>query len=157
MSISIYTDGSAPVNVAGRDNPAGWAFVVVSGVTGENHDGGTLVTEMNGRVITDRKHPLWIGADVGSNNTAELSAIYHALEYIRNNDLDDVILYTDSMYAMNLIFGTWKASTNHKLVSKSKELAMKLEGKVIGEHVRAHQNLLWNERADELAKAGAEL
>jgi ribonuclease HI len=126
MSISIYTDGSAPTNVAGRDNPAGWAYVVVSGVT-------------------------------GSNNTAELSAIYHALEYIRDNNLDDVIIYTDSMYAMNLIFGSWKPSSNQSLVRPAKELALKLHGKVIAEHVRAHQDLFWNERADQLAKQGAEL
>lgn len=157
MSISIYTDGSAPTNVAGRNNPAGWAYVVVSGVTGANHDGGELVTEKNGKVITNRNHPMWIGADVGSNNTAELSAIYHALEYIRDNSLDDVIIYTDSMYAMNLIFGSWKPSSNQSLVGTAKDLALKLHGKVIAEHVRAHQNLFWNERADQLAKQGAEL
>ena len=54
-------------------------------------------------MITDPRHPLWIGAEVGSNNTAELSAMYHALDYISTMSLEDVTIYTDSMYAMNLV------------------------------------------------------
>lgn len=157
MSISIYTDGSAPNNHEGGGNPAGWGYVVVSGVTGKNHDGGELVEEQYGRVITDRNHPMWIGAEIGTNNTAELCAIYHALEYIKDNDLTGAIIYTDSTYAMNLTFGTWKAGANRGLVRKVKGLATELHGRVIAEHVRAHQDLLWNERADELANKGARL
>lgn len=153
--INIYTDGSAPTNVAGVNNRAGWAFVVVKGDTGPQHNEGEKTYESNGRVITDPHHPLWIGAEVGSNNTAELSAMYHALDYIRTMSLEDVTIYTDSMYAMNLVFGTWKPSTNHRLVNSAKELAERLKGKVTCIHVRAHMDLLWNETADELAKQGA--
>ena len=71
MSVTIYTDGSAVNNVASPDTPAGWGLVVVEGDVGSNHDGGQVLLEDFGPVVTDRTKPEFIGADVGSNNTAE--------------------------------------------------------------------------------------
>jgi len=155
--INIYTDGSAPTNVAGVNNRVGWAFVVVKGDTGPQHNEGEKIYESNGRVITDPHHPLWLGAEVGSNNTAELSAICHALAYIITMKLENVTIYTDSMYAMSMVTGKWKPSTNHRLVNSAKELVDRLGDKVNFVHVRAHMDLLWNETADRLAKQGVML
>ena len=116
MEYTIYTDGSAfgmnDGDGATEDTPAGWGFVVIQGPTGLNHDGGEEYHSAYGRVITNGGHPLYIGAEIGSNNTGELSAIYHALEWIKSSDATSVTIYSDSNYALNMVFGNWRPSTN---------------------------------------------
>jgi len=96
MEYTIYTDGSAHGHLDGdgatKSTPAGWGFVVIQGPTGLNHDNGEEYHLDYGRVITDAGHPLYIGAEIGSNNTAELSAIYHALEWIKSSNATSVAI-----------------------------------------------------------------
>jgi ribonuclease HI len=156
MSLKIYTDGSAIGNVnVTKDTPAGWGFVVVYG--GDSHDSGENITEKFGRVVTDRNHPLFYGAEVGSNNTGELTAIYEALEWCLEKKPSEVTVYSDSQYALNVVFGSWTASKNKLLVSNCKALATKVsvQTKVNYEHIKAHAGHKWNERADELAYEAA--
>jgi len=156
MSLKIYTDGSAIGNVnVTKDTPAGWGFVVVYG--GNSHDTGENTAENFGRVVTDRSHPLFYGAEVGSNNTGELTAIYEALEWCLVNKPSEVTVYSDSQYAMNVIFGSWTAAKNKLLVSNCRALAAKVAvlTTVSYEHVKAHAGHKWNERADELASLGS--
>ena len=160
MKYTIYTDGSAfgmnDGDGATKDTPAGWGFVVVEGPTGQNHDEGTVVTEQSGRVITDSNHPLWIGADIGSNNTGELSAIYYALEWAKEN-ATKVTIYSDSNYALNMTFGNWKPSTNKGMIQVIRIVAAQVANIVTIEHshIRAHSGFKWNEVADRLADQGA--
>ena len=160
MEYTIYTDGSAfgmnDGKGATKDTPAGWGFVVVEGPTGQNHDEGTVVAEQSGRVITDSNHPLWIGADIGSNNTGELSAIYYALEWAKEN-ATKVTIYSDSNYALNMTFGNWKPSTNKGMIEKIRLFAAQVANIVTIEHshIRAHSGFKWNEVADRLADRGA--
>lgn len=156
MSVTIYTDGSAVNNVASPDTPAGWGLVVVEGDVGSNHDGGQVTYEDFGPVVTDRTKPEFIGADVGSNNTAELSAIYFALRFAKG--MGDVTIYTDSQYAMNIVFGNWSANKNLGLVKKCRQLKDELDMggiTITAKHIRAHRGFRWNERADKLAYAAA--
>lgn len=158
MSIRIYTDGSAVKNVASPNTPAGWGFVVIEGSVGEQHDGGTFLAEAYGKVQTKNTHPEFIGADVGSNNTAELSAIYFALKYIEEHGFGEVFIYSDSQYALGVVFGNWSASKNIQLVANCRRLydLLELRGILIHhEHIRAHSGFRWNERADKLAYAAA--
>ena len=160
MEYTIYTDGSAfgmnDGKGATKDTPAGWGFVVVEGPTGQNHDKGTVVAEQSGRVITDSNHPLWIGADIGSNNTGELSAIYYALEWAKEN-ATKVTIYSDSNYALNMTFGNWKPSTNKGMIQVIRIVAAQVANVVTIEHshIRAHSGFKWNEVADRLADKGA--
>jgi len=180
MEYTIYTDGSAfgmnDGKGATKETPAGWGLVVVKGPngTGPNHDEGTVVEEQSGRVITDSNHPLWIGAEIGSNNTGELSAIYYALEWaLHNNRLTTtevtmtnksaskyegkVTIYSDSNYALNMVFGNWKPSTNKKLIQEIRSFADYVSRFITIEHshIRAHSGFKWNEVADRLADKGA--
>jgi len=160
MEYTIYTDGSAfgmnDGKGATKDTPAGWGFVVVEGPTGPNHNEGTVVEEQSGRVITDSNHPLWIGADIGSNNTGELSAIYYALEWAKEN-ATKVTIYSDSNYALNMTFGNWKPSTNKEMIQAIRTIAAQVANVVTIEHshIRAHSGFKWNEVADRLADKGA--
>ena len=70
---AIYTDGSGSQGRCSADTQAGWGFVVVDQQTGEHEHSA------NGPVETDSRSIHYIGANVGSNNTAELSAIVEAL------------------------------------------------------------------------------
>tara|TARA_B100001564_G_C20669731_1_gene685585 strand:+ start:1861 stop:2430 length:570 start_codon:yes stop_codon:yes gene_type:complete len=91
-----------------------------------------------------------------TNNTTELAAIYYALQIIitRGNQYDNCIIYGDSQYAGNLVFGNWKAKQNKELVAKVKALA-KTVPNVTWEYVKAHDGNVYNEYADYLAKSGA--
>jgi len=159
MSVTtIYTDGSAVNNVASPDTPAGWGFVLVEGDVGKNHDEGFPEYEDFGPVVTDQTKPEYIGADVGSNNTAELSAIYFAMRFVASGDYSDVTIYTDSQYAMNIVFGNWSANKNLGLVKKCRQLKDELDMAgitITAKHIRAHRGFRWNERADKLAYAAA--
>ena len=90
-----------------------------------------------------------------TNNTTELAAIYYALLIItRGDQYDNCIIYGDSQYAGNLVFGNWKAKKNKELVAKVKALA-KTVPNVTWEYVKAHDGNVYNEYADYLAKSGA--
>ena len=53
--------------------PAGWGFVLV--------DGDFPKHEARGPVQTDTRSAYYLGAQVGSNNTGELSALMEAMLY----------------------------------------------------------------------------
>ena len=71
--LTLYVDGSCDGNQnVDAETPAGWGFVVIVGDSGLGRGSGDLVTEKNGPVVTSPSEPEFIGAEVGSNNTAEL-------------------------------------------------------------------------------------
>jgi ribonuclease HI len=154
-AVHIYVDGSCEDNRnVTKSTSAGWGYCVIVGDSGRGRGQGELVEEKSGRVITNDSDIEFLGAEVGSNNTAELSAIAHALRWvIVNSDLDNVQIRTDSTYAGNVTSGNWKAKANKVLVKRVQGL---WEGalevcNVEWEHVRAHRGHRWNERADHLA------
>jgi len=154
-SVHIYVDGSCEDNRnVTPATSAGWGYCVIVGDSGRGKGQGNLVEEKSGRVITNEGDVDFLGAEVGSNNTAELSAIAHALRWvIVNSDLETVLIKTDSTYAGNVTSGAWKAKANMDLVKRVRGL---WEGAhemcdIGWEHVRAHRGHRWNERADHLA------
>ena len=161
MEYTIYTDGSAfgmnDGDGATKDTPAGWGFVVIQGPTGLNHDDGEIYFSAHGRVYTDSGHPLWIGADIGSNNTGELSAVYYALEWALNNEASKVTIYSDSNYALNMAFGNWRPGTNKEMIDTIRAFSAMVQKTLTVEHahIRAHSGFKWNEVADRLADQGA--
>ena len=113
-----------------------------------------MVEEFAGHVITQSDQPNYIGAEVGSNNTAELTAIGEALRWLlTEGGGDEAIIRADSQYAGNLASGAWKAKANRALVAHVQELwtAVSSLRPLSWEHVRAHRGHRWNERADHLA------
>ena len=157
----LYVDGSAIGNRnVDADTPAGWAVVCIQTKIGDDsHSSGKLQTELSGRVITDEGTAQFIGAEVGSNNTGELSAIYHALKHIEfgdqfNPEGTNYVIYGDSLYAGKMAQGEWFAKENKALVKRVHNLWTRLKMAGINfswSHVKAHSGHLWNERADHLA------
>ena len=72
---------------------------------------------------------------------------------------EEVLLLADSRLALNTTDGTWSARKNKALVASSKAAlnALRRRGVVVRlQHVRAHEGHAMNERADRLAKRGAQ-
>lgn len=82
--IGVFTDGACKgnQNVATTSCPSGWGVAIVEGCTGVPPVGGDLVRELYGPVCLDSKSPSFIGAEVGSNNTGELSAMCEAFRWL---------------------------------------------------------------------------
>jgi len=161
----LYVDGSAIGNQnVTADTPAGWGVVCVKMGVGDNsHSSGKVQTELSGRVITDADSSQFIGAEVGSNNTAEVSALFKALEHIelghQTNPTDTIYtIYGDSMYAGKMAMGEWKPKENKEMIKRltKKWDSLKMQGiNFTWNHVRAHSGHLWNERVDHLALKAA--
>ncbi|MEK9730759.1 MAG: hypothetical protein VW230_03255, partial [Candidatus Poseidoniales archaeon] len=80
---SLYVDGSClENNNVTSATPAAWGVVIVVGDTGLGKGVGNVHEEFSGMVITNPEEDDFIGAEVGSNNTAELSAFAHALRWL---------------------------------------------------------------------------
>lgn len=153
--ISLYVDGSCLVNQnVNEDTPAAWGLVIVKGDNGLGKGTGEIAEEMSGVVVTKEGSENYLGAEVGSNNTAELSGFAEALRWLLvKGDDSSVVIRTDSLYAGNLATGKWKAKANIKLVRTLQTLWREVSSirNIQWEHVKAHRGHRWNERADHLA------
>lgn len=147
-TLYFYTDGSC----VGNDGttPAGWGYCCVMN---EN-----LLFESCGRVILEENEQNFLGAEVSTNNTGELSAIGHAFRVILQLDFKpEIVIRADSVYAINCLEGNYKVNKNEKLIKTIVDLKKRIEfnGKKIKlEHVKAHIGHEFNERADKLANKG---
>ena len=151
----IYVDGSCLGNQnVDSETPAGWGVVVITGSNDLGRGNGEIFHEFNGKVITDQSDLKFIGAEVGSNNTAELTAFAEALRWVLSEGGDTkVIIKTDSKYAGNQATGAWKAKSNRELVAHVQSLWNEVSElrEVTWEHVKAHSGHRWIERADQIA------
>ena len=156
---TLYVDGSCLGNQnVDADTPASWGLVVVTGDSGLGKGSGELHHEIAGPVITSSGDDGFIGAQVGSNNTAELSGFAAALRWLLvEGGEDEAMIRADSTYAGNLASGVWKAKANRELVAHVQELWKEVEAlrPLVWYHVKAHRGHRWNERADHLASRHA--
>lgn len=111
----IYTDGSAINN--SQEAQAGWAFYIPS------------------------LNILESGKFVGSNNKAELLAILNALKRLKTIKPCEVIVKSDSMYAINALSSSNKAKANVEIIDQCLELLNTLKHSIIFTHVYAHRSL----------------
>ena len=122
----IYTDGSMQNSLCG--------FGVV------------IITSEGDKLVAYGRVPANLGV---TNNVAELYAIYVALSLVQG----DVVLYSDSTYAIGVLTG-WKANVNIALIQGilpfMKGRSVKLT------HVSAHVGIQYNEEVDKLADLGRE-
>lgn len=101
-----------------------------------------------------------IGENIGygTNNRAELMAIYRALQAVPNA-LVQFTIRSDSQYAIGVIKNrSWKLNKNVELVQSIRtdidDRRLGISSFVDFEHVRGHQGILGNELADRLANSG---
>jgi ribonuclease HI len=85
----------------------------------------------------------------GTNNIAELSALWEAAQVIEDPERP-VRLHTDSKYAIGVLSLGWKAKANQALVAEVKLALSRLRDLELI-HVPGHAGVVLNERADALA------
>ena len=109
--------------------------------------------------------PTYIGARKQSNNTAELTALYHALHQAAQQPCDapPEDIHTDSLYARNVTLGVWKGKrrVHTEMVRNLRRLWMRVQAKrgrgtVRILHVRSHIDVPGNELADAIATRAME-
>ena len=153
--LTIYVDGSCQDNQnVTAETPSGWGFVVVRGDNHMGNGAGEIIAESSGNVITNLSEKDFLGAEVGSNNTAELSAIAHALRWLLIEGGNcPVVIRADSQYALQIAQKKWKAKANLLLADKVQILWDEVSSlrELSGIWVKAHRGHRWNERADHLA------
>ena len=142
MPVVVFADGAAK----GNPGPGGWGAIVV---TPDGH-----VTELGG------------GTGHTTNNRMELTAAIEALRHVGHTSVP-VAVHTDSAYVIRgireWIHGWrrrgWRTATGDDVVNRDlwEALATAVErvGTVTWHHVRGHQGIPGNERADEIANASA--
>ena len=115
--LTLYVDGSCDGNQnVDASTLAGWGVVIVIGDSGLGRGSGEILAELSGPVVTSQGDDEFIGAEVGSNNTAELSGLFAALRWILTEEQDDSIrIRLDSQYAGNIATGAWRAKANREL------------------------------------------
>lgn len=132
--VDIFTDGSALKNQSNA--PAGWAFYIPS---------------------IDYLHAEGM---YGTNNQAELTAIYKAICYVMNMKQKEVLIYSDSQYSIDVITGAKKASKNKELIkdiqlliSNLKEAEMNIKFKHIDAHTGKKDYIsISNDKVDKAAR-----
>lgn len=130
MEFQIYTDGSALSNK--KDAKAGWAFYMP-------------------QISYYEAGPMR-----GTNNQAELRAIYSALHYFLNRAIvgyDSIMIFTDSEYSMKGITGENKVNANREEIYAIRDLINSIQTSGIPVqfyHVMAHTG-----KQDEMSKNNA--
>ena len=149
-AMEVYTDGSGSRGKCSSDTPAGWGFVATCDEE--------AVHEARGPVQTDSRSAFYLGAQVGSNNTGELSAIMEAMLYVLSRPQGPPaklrVLY-DSKWAASMTRGEFRPKRHKELVYNAKKIyaALRKHTEVEWEWVKGHTGQKYNEMADELAGA----
>ncbi|XP_032980538.1 ribonuclease H1 isoform X3 [Rhinolophus ferrumequinum] len=114
-------------------------------------------------------HPLNVGIRLPgrqTNQRAEIHAACKAIEQARAQNINKLVLYTDSMFTINGITSWvqgwkkngWRTSTRKEVINKEDFLGLEklLQGMdVRWMHVPGHSGFVGNEEADRLAREGA--
>mmetsp|Transcript_424 Transcript_424/g.800 ORF Transcript_424/g.800 Transcript_424/m.800 type:complete len:518 (+) Transcript_424:47-1600(+) len=162
--LAVFTDGACRGNRNVRLNncPAGWGAVVIQCSGRESchvNGAGQVVAELYGPVILDANSPFFLGAEVQSNNTGELSGVCEALLWLRDQELSQrpAVLYYDSKYAGKVAQKDYRAHKNQQLAASATSLVEEVRARrtLRLEHVKGHSNHAWNDHADRLANRGA--
>lgn len=88
----------------------------------------------------------------GTNNRGELIGLLLALQ--QTAKYPKIIVWGDSLYAMNTAQRIWKAKNNHDLVTQVQQLILGRD--IIWKHVRGHTGVLGNEICDTYATKAIE-
>jgi len=148
---AIYTDGSHAGGVGG------WAYIMT--------DGRQILYLP--QTESSPAQPLYANGHLPSatNNTAELRAIYKALDRTLQIGYKQATIFSDSMYCINSLTkwyrnwqrNGWKTASgkpveNQELIRNI--LALQAKASITYQHVRAHNGDKFNEMVDQLANQG---
>ena len=140
-AITLAVDGSASLG------QAGWGVTIADPSRPNTID-------LCGPVTLAEGH-LFIGAEVLSNNTGELTALYACFRHISAHIPHPVVIQYDSTYAVNIARRLSRARRN-LLLARHVRLALdRITTPITWMKVQAHAGERLNEQADALAKLGS--
>ena len=148
-SLTVFTDGSGTSGRCNANTPAGWGWTSTRDFL-EFLDSG-------GPVIVNPSIPGYLGASVGSNNTAELSAWIEAAIFLLATQLPRSVTFVyDSKWTANMITGKWRPKRHKSMIATARAIYQTLSAKtnVEWEWVKGHSGNMGNTRADALANRG---
>ncbi|CAE8679070.1 unnamed protein product [Polarella glacialis] len=159
----IYTDGSGGKNEDPESDVSAWGVAIFrQQPTDIQHE---PVVKLYGPVSLDEWDTIWLGARTHSNNTAELSAIGEACDWLLREEQNDgegnkapATIYYDSTYAANMAQKLWEPQDNIEIARQVAQL-VELVKRERGLHfvwVKGHSGNPGNEWADELADRGTQ-
>jgi ribonuclease HI len=123
--IEIYCDGAYSSN----RNTGGWAFVVLK-------DGEKIFSD-------------WFPVSNTTNNRMEIEATMQACLWCNSMGIEEVTIYSDSMYVIGTMTKNWKRNKNNDLWVTLDKLASGL--RIEWKHVKGHSGSKYNELCDALA------
>ena len=154
----IYTDGSGDPT-----RKAGWAAIVYA-VPPQRPVTPDYI--LYGPVLTEVWDPLYIGAEDGTNNTGELTAIAEACQWLLDTHSDTdaegkpvpAVIHYDSEYARDIAVRVAVPHSNKKLAETVATLVEQVrEIRELGfKHVKGHSQDIGNDTADKYANWGRE-
>jgi ribonuclease HI len=119
-----------------------------------NQGGIGVVFLRNGEKVAEYSK----GFKYTTNNRMEIGAALAVLKCFKN-PVDNITIYTDSMYVIGCATLGWKRKKNvslWKLFDVEFERVSKLCKSVTFQHVKGHANNYWNEYVDKLAVAASQ-
>jgi ribonuclease HI len=111
--------------------------------------GAAVVMEFQGEIKSYQFH-----APHGTNNISELEAIYRGL-WLASKLSENVLLVSDSDYAVGVIDKNWKVKANVEMIREIKALRYQLGLKVQIISIKGHGTDEMNILADKLASEAA--
>jgi len=116
-------------------------------------------------IYQDNKLTLLYGkyVEFGTNNTAELNALYKALLISSESKASNITIFSDSQYSIDCIMKwaySWEKNSwtkkggeikNLEIIKIAHELYDSIKDKIIINHVKAHSGIEGNELADRMA------
>ena len=154
----LYTDGSG-----GPDNRAGWAVVVFDAPPNRPAEADYTLF---GPVVLDEWDPVFLGAEVGTNNTGELTAIGEACVWLWENreertqdgQVVPAVIHYDSEYARDLAVRAAAPRSNQRLAESVASWVEKVRSvrPLEFRHVKGHSGDVGNDAADKFANRGRE-
>lgn len=101
---------------------------------------------------------------LGTNNTAEISALCEALTWILQSHIENdapVVINSDSEYATKSALRIYNGEKNKDMIENMRSLLQRARAKLGGDdrvvlaYVKGHSGDAWNDQADRLANMGA--
>ncbi len=117
-------------------------------------------------IYLDNNKPILLYGDykeLGTNNTAELNALYKALIIASESKVKNITIFSDSQYSIDCITKwaySWKNKSwikkggeikNLEIIKISHELYDTIKNKITVKHVKGHSGIEGNELADRMA------
>lgn len=127
--MKAYTDGACR-----RSNPGVCSCAWVL------YDGETTVAEGG----------FYLGHQLHTNNFAEYMGLIHLLEYLYVNKITGVTIHCDSKLVVNQVNQSWEINSDELRKLASQAFGVLTVGRHTLVHIKGHDGIKGNERADEL-------